>query len=115
MRHFHSYQHITPTTYPEPPILWQAIFTANAAIVAELAIAHPDAEFTLDESPFAHLTFAQFASARLPKMGRVLHAATTAATTPSTADASPSAFDWRTNSVKAVTPVKDQGAMGSCW
>jgi cathepsin F len=83
--------------------------------VKELRLAHPGAEFSLDESPFSHLSFKEFAATRLPKFPTGGKTGGKPAVTMKGAPAAPESFDWRTGPVKAVTSVKNQGAMGSCW
>lgn len=85
----------------------EKIFTANRLIVDDLNAQHDGAEFSLESSPFSHLTFEEFA-ARLPRMGAA--SAQTQSTASVTTSSAPTSFDWRTNTVKAVTPVKDQVA-----
>jgi len=93
------------------------VFEASSQIVDELNAAYPGAEFSLD-NPFSHLTFDEFA-ARIPPMPRGGHDVTTNESALTDSISPPetqlTAFDWRKASVNAVTPVKDQGAMGSCW
>jgi cathepsin F len=92
------------------------IFDANAVIVDQLNSEYDSAEFSLEDSPFSHLTFEEFA-VRLPKLRRGERTNTTVVSHPaaSTFGDVPASFDWRKAPFTAVTEVKDQGAMGSCY
>ncbi|EOD18145.1 hypothetical protein EMIHUDRAFT_349865 [Emiliania huxleyi CCMP1516] len=93
----------------------RAMFDANAVLVDQLSAAHsPSAEFSVDESPFAHLSPQEFAAARLKKMGPAATGADRPALT-GLLQVPPASWDWRSRSPTVVTPVKDQGALGSCW
>ena len=89
-----------------------AVFASNAQVVSELSAASPGAVFSLD-TPFADLTEEEFAKAALMPPRAAPRLAPERRLPALNASAAPSSFDWRNHN--AVSSVKDQGALGTCW
>lgn len=90
-----------------------AIFEANAQRVAKLSAASPGAVFSLD-TPFADLTAEEFEKVALMPPRAAPHLAPERRLPAArNASAVPASFDWRDHN--AVSSVKDQGSLGSCW
>lgn len=111
----HGKVYATPTEHARR----QKIFEANVARFAALSAVPGGAKFAADEA--ADLTPAEF-SARFGSCSSddgIVQPAVAAADSPATPPRSaspPTAIDWRNKDGKSfVTPVKNQGAFGTCW
>jgi len=69
--------------------------------------------FTLEMNQYADMTNAEYKTkiVGLKRPAAFMNAESTA----NFVNSAPAAWDWRTNAVKVVNPVKNQGQCGSCW
>ena len=88
------------------------IFEANVQRLAQLSAASPSAVFSLD-TPFADLTEAEFENVALMPPRPAPRLAPERRLPILDASAAPASFDWRDHN--AVSMVKDQGTLGTCW
>jgi len=86
-------------------------FSANVELIKSLNEKYPRTQFNLNK--FALLTQEEFKAKYLSPLNPIRPA--NAPELRGSGKAVPDSFDWRDNKIPVVTPVKDQGACGSCW
>jgi len=87
------------------------VFSSNVDLIKKLNKYYPNTRFNLNK--FALLTQQEFKEKYLSKLNPIKPKDAPVLKFENTDI--PDSFDWRTNKDPVVTPIKDQGACGSCW